>query len=169
MNEVILCWSNLSQLKINIKTTEFIIKNKRVPVPNEIDESVRLANISAKRFITLKETYNPIELSEYKLFFTNLFNSRYIRKRFYGDGISFDDNNNTLISPILDDKFINIKSKLLTGKILQVLSLETNKENMNITNKYMAIKKDFNAYNDISIENNKDYKNIIEKWNKLID
>jgi hypothetical protein len=74
LNDVIVCYSNLTQTKIIKNTIDYVIKYDHVPKPNYLDPDIEIAPISLMELCSiLIENKNelPIELSKYKIFFTN--------------------------------------------------------------------------------------------------
>lgn len=71
-HEMEVYYSQLSQLDIVKKTFNYIIKNKIVPSPLEVDSKVQKVSVSILEFVNIVNYYqkDPFELKNYKIFFS---------------------------------------------------------------------------------------------------
>jgi hypothetical protein len=102
MNELILCRSDLSQKDIVRETLQFILKNKKNPLPQEIDPQVKLSEYPLYKYN--KELCNL----GHKIFVTNLFDFSYLIKFEFGDGFTVADNFYSVDRYLLDDKILSL-------------------------------------------------------------
>jgi len=86
-DEMILCFSNLSQLDIVRKTVNFIIHNKKVPTIIEIDPDAKKLPISLYEFSNILSLYQfnnlPRQMKSYKIFFSLNVNTDFIAKNYF--------------------------------------------------------------------------------------
>lgn len=103
INELILCYSKYDQTIIIKKTVEFILKYKRVPLPDDIDPQVKLVDLPLYKYNKNKD---------HKIFVTNLFGYSYIVRTHFGDGYcDINDRNKNANRYLFDDKLIELDSK----------------------------------------------------------
>ena len=73
-DEIELYWSKMSQLDIMRNTIDYIIKNKKIPHPHQIDKNVKSLKLSLVEFSSIlwncPYTSLPKEFQNYKIFFT---------------------------------------------------------------------------------------------------
>jgi hypothetical protein len=82
-NEIQPCWSKLSQLDIVRKSVDFVVKNNKIPSVLDIDSDAKQIDLSIMELsnilvCTKEKIILPKELNNYKLFFTQQFNTRFV-------------------------------------------------------------------------------------------
>ena len=136
IDDVILCHSSLSQLDIVRKTIDHIIKNKKTPTPSEIDDKVKYIPVSLMELCSIMINNNgslPSELSTYKLFVTNSFDTSFVDyhqsasqsagKPYLFTESDDEEENNNIVIPIEDTLplyKIHNKEKDVIDKILDI-------------------------------------------------
>jgi hypothetical protein len=104
-DEIELYWSQMSQADIITNTYKYYTQHKIMPRPIEIDNGLKLADISIVELIYLLKSQaaninNIIHNSNYKIFFTDKFDYNFVcasndtRSCFDSDSDDDDDNNN---------------------------------------------------------------------------
>jgi|688.fasta_scaffold179882_4 hypothetical protein len=95
--EIKLYYSNESQLNIVRKTVEYIIDNNVIPIPTKIDPDVKIAPLTLLEYINILNNTNeyPIELQNYKIFFTNKLNIDFIINNYGKNMVMFLDYQDT--------------------------------------------------------------------------
>lgn len=69
--------STINQLQIIRKTVDYILQNKKMPLPREIDDHSIKININPKQYFAIGETHNDIN-KKYKVFFTDELDISYV-------------------------------------------------------------------------------------------
>lgn len=80
IDDVVVCHSVLSQLEISRRTVEYVVKNGKAPKPVDIDAKVTRVPISVMELCSILLNTDgslPPELSEYKLFITDKFDTSF--------------------------------------------------------------------------------------------
>ncbi len=95
-NEIMLCYSKLSQTDIVKKTVNYIIKNDTVPLPTEIDENARLVNLTIMELSNLLSDPENIvkklqKFNRFKIFFTQEFDTTFIQENTFSNKPMFID------------------------------------------------------------------------------
>ncbi len=82
IDDVVLCYSEMSQLSIVRKSISYIATKGGVPVPSSIDKDVKRVPISVVEYVNLLLTYDrpemPTEMRNYKLFFSQNFDTQFV-------------------------------------------------------------------------------------------
>ncbi len=90
--------STMSQIDIVKNTIDYIINNNRLPKPIEIDSKIIHVPISALEYIILLNHINPPNFENYKIFFSDRFNTNFINQNYnnmmFVDETINDDTNN---------------------------------------------------------------------------
>lgn len=100
-NEIILCYSKLSQLDIVKKTVNHIIDTDEIPTPTEIDKNSKMINLSIMELSNLLLNIDNIDkkfkhFNRFKIFFSKGFDINFIRaNRFNITSMFIDDDDDT--------------------------------------------------------------------------
>jgi hypothetical protein len=113
-------YSTLPQLDIVKKTVEFVINNNTVPKPNIIDPSVKEVQISLLEYINLLDHIGVDTFKDYKIFFNDDFNTRFITQN-YNNACMFINDDEKSVEKNNDIQFeihnLNAKETKLLNKL----------------------------------------------------
>lgn len=101
INELILCYSKLTQKDIVLKTINFISIKGKIPMPTDIDADVILAEYPL---------YKYDRNANHKIFVTNLFDFSYFptKKLYFGDGFCSVNDYFSHEKYLFDDKILTL-------------------------------------------------------------
>lgn len=132
--EMKLYYSEVPQIDIVKKTIDYIINYGEIPLSTEIDPHIKLPPISILEFISIinnNETV-PIELTNYKIFYTQNLSTNFIFTNYGVKNLMFieDDKNNKT------DCNIFFENKVKTPKL--ITKHKPSLEEMELFNKYFS-------------------------------
>ena len=163
-DDIILCWSLTPQIDIIRNTVDFFINNSYIPEIKEIDPNAKKINLSVFEFSCLISSFDkkyipqksktsrlqqvpsclPNEFKNYKIFFTNNFDTSFIEDNYHDDeeymfvdtddySIEIDNSKNLKVDNGLDFHQFTENENMFLQKNL-------NDSDININNQYNEIK-----------------------------